>query len=87
MTPNALPDYDVLADALREGRPLRPARAYRIRFAQGDLNFHDLDVVGAILRTVRSGRAGTYNVAGDGKLGIREIAARLGKRCVAGVIA
>lgn len=48
MTPNALPDYDVLADALREGRPLRPARAYRIRFAQGDLNFHDLDVVDPI---------------------------------------
>jgi UDP-glucose 4-epimerase len=44
---------------------------------------HDRDVVGAILRAVRSGRAGIYNVAGDGMLGIREIATRLGKRCVA----
>jgi len=44
MTPNDLPDYDDLAAALREGRALRPARAYRLRFAQGDLNFHDLDV-------------------------------------------
>ena len=36
---NALPDYDDLGDALREGRPLRPARGYRYLLAQGDLNF------------------------------------------------
>jgi UDP-glucose 4-epimerase len=42
----------------------------------------DQDVVGCMLEAVYSGRAGVYNVAGDGALGIREIAARLGKRCV-----
>jgi UDP-glucose 4-epimerase len=41
----------------------------------------DEDVVGAILHAVRSGRAGIYNVAGDGALTIHEIAARMGKRC------
>lgn len=44
MTYDDLPDYDDLGEALREGRALRPARAYRIRFAQGSLNFRDLDV-------------------------------------------
>ncbi len=43
----------------------------------------DRDVVGAIEHAVFSDRVGIYNVAGDGALGIREIAARLGKRCVA----
>ena len=43
---------------------------------------HDRDVVGAILRGVNSARTGIFNVAGDGKLGIHEIAARLGKRCL-----
>ncbi len=42
----------------------------------------DQDVVGCMLAAVYSDRAGVYNVAGDGALGIREIAARLGKRCV-----
>ena len=37
-------DFDDLGEALREGRALRPARGYRIRFAQDDLNFRDLDV-------------------------------------------
>ena len=37
-------DFDDLGEALREGRALRPARAYRIRFAQDDLNFRNLDV-------------------------------------------
>lgn len=41
---STLLDYDDLAEALREGRPLRPARGYRIRYAQGDLNFRPLDV-------------------------------------------
>jgi UDP-glucose 4-epimerase len=43
---------------------------------------HDRDVVGAILHGIDSDRTGIFNVAGDGKLGIHEIAARLGKRCV-----
>lgn len=42
----------------------------------------DQDVVGCLLAAVHAGRAGVYNVAGDGALGIREIAARLHKRCV-----
>jgi len=42
----------------------------------------DQDVVGAIEHAIFSGRDGIYNVAGDGALGICEIAARLGKRCV-----
>jgi UDP-glucose 4-epimerase len=42
---------------------------------------HDSDVVGAILHGIDSETTGVFNVAGDGKLGIREIAARLGKRC------
>jgi UDP-glucose 4-epimerase len=42
----------------------------------------DQDVVGCVLEAVYSDRCGVYNVAGDGALGVREIAARLGKRCV-----
>ena len=42
---------------------------------------HDQDVVGAIVQGVDSPVTGIFNVAGDGKLGIHEIAARLGKRC------
>jgi UDP-glucose 4-epimerase len=42
----------------------------------------DQDVVGAIEHAIFSGRDGIYNVAGDGALGIREIARRLGKRCI-----
>ena len=42
----------------------------------------DQDVVGCMLEAVYSSRAGVYNVAGDGALGIYEIAARLGKRCI-----
>ena len=44
---------------------------------------HDRDVVGAILHGIDSNVTGIFNVAGDGKLGIHDIAARLGKRCVA----
>ena len=43
---------------------------------------HDQDVVGAIVRGVDSPVTGIFNVAGDSKLSIHEIAARLGKRCV-----
>ncbi len=42
---------------------------------------HDQDVVGAILHGIDSPKAGIFNVAGDGKLTIFEIAQRLGKRC------
>ncbi len=42
----------------------------------------DQDVVGCMLEAVHSDKAGVYNVAGDGALGISDIAARLGKRCV-----
>jgi UDP-glucose 4-epimerase len=44
---------------------------------------HDQDVVGAILHGIDSERRppGIFNVAGDGKLTIFEIAERLGKRC------
>ena len=43
---------------------------------------HDQDVVGAMLHGIASPVTGIFNVAGDGKLSIHEIAARLGKRCV-----
>ncbi|MCF8151779.1 MAG: SDR family oxidoreductase [Burkholderiaceae bacterium] len=43
---------------------------------------HDRDVVGAIVQGVDSPVTGIFNVAGDGKLSIFEIAQRLGKRCV-----
>jgi len=39
-----LPDFDDVAEAFRDGRPLRPAKAYRIRFAQDNLDFTDLAV-------------------------------------------
>lgn len=44
MITDVLLDYDDLGDALRERRALRPARGYRILFAQGDLNFISLTV-------------------------------------------
>ncbi|MDP2823189.1 MAG: SDR family oxidoreductase [Sulfuritalea sp.] len=43
---------------------------------------HDQDVVGAIVQGVDSPVTGIFNVAGDGKLDIFQIAQRLGKRCV-----
>jgi len=39
----------------------------------------DEDVVGAMLHGIRGDRAGVYNLAGDGALTLREIAAALGK--------
>jgi UDP-glucose 4-epimerase len=39
----------------------------------------DQDVVGAILHGIRRGAAGVFNLAGDGTLSLREMAARLGK--------
>lgn len=44
MDTDELLDFEDLGEALREGRALRPARGYRIRFAQDDLNFRNLDV-------------------------------------------
>jgi len=43
---------------------------------------HDQDVVGAILHGIDSSSTGIFNVAGDGKLSIFEIATRLDKRCL-----
>ena len=37
-------EYEDIGEALREGRPLRQARSYRIQFAQGDLNFKTLSL-------------------------------------------
>ncbi len=42
---------------------------------------HDQDVVGAILHGIDSRATGIFNVAGDGKLTIFEIAERMGKTC------
>lgn len=39
----------------------------------------DEDVAGAILRGIHSGGVGTYNLAGDGAIGLEEMAGRLGK--------
>jgi hypothetical protein len=44
MKTDELLEYDDLGEALRERRALRPARGYRILFAEGDLNFRTLDV-------------------------------------------
>ena len=37
-------NYDDVGEAIRESRPLREASRYRIRFAQDNLNFRDLEV-------------------------------------------
>lgn len=44
MNADDLPDFDDVGEAQREGRALRASRAYRIRFALGDLNFRTLDL-------------------------------------------
>lgn len=43
---------------------------------------HDRDVVAAIVQAVDSPVTGVFNVAGDGTLGVHELAERLGKRCL-----
>lgn len=59
-------------------------RLIAIRGSESPFVFiHDRDAVGAIVRAVDSPVTGIFNVAGDGKLTIHEIAARLGKPCVA----
>jgi len=40
MSTDNLLDCEDVGAALREGRPLRPARAYNILYAQDNLNFH-----------------------------------------------
>ena len=58
-------------------------RLIAIRGSESPFVFiHDQDVVGAIVQGVDSKMTGIFNVAGDGKLSIHEIAARLGKKCV-----
>ncbi|CAG1002032.1 UDP-glucose 4-epimerase [Burkholderiales bacterium] len=42
----------------------------------------DQDVVACLERAIATDRTGIYNLAGDGVLGLREIAARLGKPCL-----
>ncbi len=42
MASNELPEFDDVGAAVSEGRPLRPARGYRIQLAQGDVNFRPL---------------------------------------------
>lgn len=38
-------DFDDVGEAIREGRPLKAAGAYRIRFGLEDLNFRNIDVL------------------------------------------
>lgn len=57
-------------------------RLLAIRGSESPFVFiHDRDVVGAIVHGISSATTGIFNVAGDGKLSIFEIATRLGKRC------
>ena len=44
MKDNGLLDCDDVGDAIREGRDLRDARAYRIRYAGADLDFRGVEV-------------------------------------------
>lgn len=44
MIANTQLEYEDVGGALREGRPLRPAHAYRIQYAQDNLNFRALDL-------------------------------------------
>lgn len=44
MKTNELLECDNVGEALRDGRPLRPARAYGILFAQDNLNFRTIQV-------------------------------------------
>jgi len=44
MSPSQSLQIDDVGEAIREGRDLRPAQAYRIQYAQDDLDFRPLDV-------------------------------------------
>jgi hypothetical protein len=48
MKTDELIDLDSVDEAVREGRPLRPARAYGIQFAEGNLNFRSVQVTDPI---------------------------------------
>lgn len=61
--------------ALFDGRFVLGIRGCDSRF----VFIWDQDVVGAIAQGVLAGGTGVYNLAGDGALSMREIAARLGK--------
>jgi UDP-glucose 4-epimerase len=66
-----------ITDLFKKPRPLA------IRGSDSPFVFiHDQDVVGAILHGIASPKTGIFNVAGDGALGIREIAARQNKHCL-----
>jgi UDP-glucose 4-epimerase len=59
-------------------------RLIAIRGADSPFVFiHDRDVVDVIVHAIDTPVSGIFNVAGDGVLTIHEIAAKLGKRCVA----
>lgn len=59
-------------------------RLIGIRGAESPFVFiWDQDVVGAMLHAIDTGKAGIYNVAGDGALTLREIALRLNKPVLA----
>ena len=69
--------HNQITDLFEKPRPLA------IRGSDSPFVFiWDQDVVGCILHAIATDQAGIYNVAGDGALGIHEIAARLGKRCL-----
>src|SRR5690606_11334155 len=62
--------------ALWDGR-----RILRVAGSDSPLDFVSVDdVAAALVRAATDGPAGVYNVAGDGRLTVPEIAARLGKR-------
>lgn len=42
MATTEIPEFDDVGAAVREGRPLRQARGYRVQIAQGDVNFRPL---------------------------------------------
>lgn len=48
MTANDICDCEDIAEAVREGRAVRPARAFRIQIANGDLNFRSVTLSDAI---------------------------------------
>ena len=53
MTTNDNIDFDDVGDAIRSDRPLRPAAAYRILFAQDNLEFQPL-LIGLVTVLCRS---------------------------------
>ena len=48
MKNNDLHDYDDIGTAVREGRDLKRARAYRIRYAGADLDFRGIEVADSV---------------------------------------